>query len=337
LSRIALICPTRTRFHVDSEAEQGLGGIEGANIALGHALSRLGHEVVLHSRADAPRRSGALLNLPLEALEPGVFDVLIASNDARWLKGARDGARSVAWIHNPLSIEKAVRRGQFPPLLRLRPDAVFVGRKLMEGTSRLLPYGRRTVIGLGVDARFLAPREPGPREDAFVFASQRQRGLAPLLAAWRAAGRRRPPDAAFHVFGTERREMGMTESEAGLAGIVFHGRVTKDALLEAYAKARAMLIPGAMDETFCLAAAEAQCLGLPVVTMGIGSLSERVTDGVDGVLCGDHGAMVESALRLAADPALFARLSAGASAQRDRLRWDGVAAEWEALLAEPAA
>ena len=37
-----------------------------------------------------------------------------------------------------------------------------------------------------------------------------------------------------------------------------------------------MLVPGHKGEVFCLAAEEAKALCVPIVTMGFGSLSERV-------------------------------------------------------------
>ena len=47
-------------------------------------------------------------------------------------------------------------------------------------------------------------------------------------------------------------------------------------LLEELSKARVFLIPGHKAELFCLAAAEASQMCIPIVTLGYGCLSERV-------------------------------------------------------------
>ena len=45
-----------------------------------------------------------------------------------------------------------------------------------------------------------------------------------------------------------------------------------------------MLNPGHKGEVFCLAAEEAKELCIPIVTMGYGSLKERVDHGVTGYI-----------------------------------------------------
>ena len=47
-------------------------------------------------------------------------------------------------------------------------------------------------------------------------------------------------------------------------------------MIEDIKKSRIFLIPGHKAELFCLAAEEARELCVPIVTLGIGSLSERV-------------------------------------------------------------
>ena len=47
-------------------------------------------------------------------------------------------------------------------------------------------------------------------------------------------------------------------------------------LVEELSKARVFLIPGHKAELFCLAAAEASQMCIPIVTLGYGCLSERV-------------------------------------------------------------
>ncbi len=337
LSQIALICPTRTAFHIDSELETGLGGIEGANIALAKALASLGHEVVLYSRTDAERTSGTVRNVPISALDrpftgADQYEVVISSNDARYLAFGGQAALKIMWFHNPLAIEKAIRRRQIIPMFRHRPIGVFVGAGLLQRTTSLFPLSRRIEIGLGVDDVFLTADVSAPRQNRFVYASQSHRGLFPLMGAWQRALDRLPADAELHVFGTDVDHAGMSAEQLETARIVFHGRVLKTSLVSAYASARAMLVPGAEDETFCLAAAEAQAMGVPVITMGIGSLAERVQHGVNGLICNSHGHMIAEACRLIEQSAVATKLSEGALALRASLGWPGVALAWQNLI-----
>ena len=49
-------------------------------------------------------------------------------------------------------------------------------------------------------------------------------------------------------------------------------------------KSRVILLPGHKAELFCLAAEEARELCIPIVTLGIGCLKERVEHGVTGYI-----------------------------------------------------
>jgi glycosyltransferase involved in cell wall biosynthesis len=231
-----------------------------------------------------------------------------------------------------MAIEKAIRRSQISPLLRHRPDAVFVGSVAEKEMTALYPFRSRTVIPHGVSAAFLKADPQGPRHDHFVWASQKQRGLAQTLEAWKSHVAPQARDASFHVFGTRAGEMNLTDDEARLNRIVFHGSKRKDELAAFYASAKAMIYPGAPDETFCMAAAEAQAVGLPVITLGIGSLSERVQNGLNGFVCKNFREMAHHACRLMQDEELWRLLHEGALATAGLLTWERSAKLWEGLM-----
>jgi glycosyltransferase involved in cell wall biosynthesis len=200
--------------------------------------------------------------------------------------------------------------------------------------SALYPFGMRTVIPHGISEVFLQPLPHSPRKNHFVWASQMQRGLAKTLAAWKSHVAPHHGEASFHIFGTRAEELGMTPEEAGRSNIVFHGPTLKSAMAEFYNSAKAMIYPGAHDETFCMAAAEAQARGLPVITLGIGSLSERVQHGVNGMICRGYEELGVQACRLAKDDELWRLLHEGALRTAGLLTWQRAAKLWDALISD---
>jgi glycosyltransferase involved in cell wall biosynthesis len=98
--------------------------------------------------------------------------------------------------------------------------------------------------------------------------------------------------------------------------------------------ARVLLAPGHRSETFCLAAAEAIAMGVPVITRGIGALKERVRDGDTGYVCGSTAELARRTLALLTDDALWLRMQAEGLATRQNAGWDRIAQEWETLLVE---
>jgi glycosyltransferase involved in cell wall biosynthesis len=108
--------------------------------------------------------------------------------------------------------------------------------------------------------------------------------------------------------------------------------VPKPELAQKLRAARVMLYRGDANETFCLAVAEAQALGLPAVVMRLGSLPERVEDGVTGAVAQDEDAFVAAALALLRDDALWQSRHRAAIARQKGLSWDEAAARFEALI-----
>ncbi len=75
-------------------------------------------------------------------------------------------------------------------------------------------------------------------------------------------------------------------------------------------------------------------MGVPVVTLGIGSLRERVADGATGFICASWDEMAEKTLRILQEEALWSQLHSSGLATRAGNDWDRAAARWEAFAHE---
>src|SRR5258707_11811098 len=80
--------------------------------------------------------------------------------------------------------------------------------------------------------------------------------------------------------------------------------IGREALASALLCARVMLYRGDPGETFCLALAEAQAMGIPAVVRPLGSTPERVIDGVTGHVAEDDEGFAAAAVRLLRDDEL---------------------------------
>jgi len=93
-----------------------------------------------------------------------------------------------------------------------------------------------------------------------------------------------------------------------------------------------MLYRGDPGETFCLALAEAQAMGVPAVVKPLGSTAERVVDGVTGRVAKDDDAFVAAAIALLSDDRLWRSCHLAALERQRGLSWDAVGARFEALM-----
>ncbi len=262
-------------------------------------------------------------------------DISVAVNDARLLP--RGSAVPVVWFHNEVGLGRELRRGRLVALWRERPTAVFCGAWQEGQASRVLPFRRRVVIPHGVPGAILAAAPAVlPPAPEVLYTSQAYRGLAEVLALWRSRIAPENPAARFRAY-IAGDDVGRFQALAGgVPSIGIFPRVANAEMPDLFRGARLLIAPGHPSETFCLAAAEAIAMGVPVVTLGRGALAERVVEGKTGFVCRDFAAMATRSLALLADDALWLRMHAEGLATRAGGDWDHVAALWEAAFVQRA-
>ena len=327
-------------------AETGpLGGAETAFVALAEALAARGHTVAARSRCRAPLCHKGVGWAPLGDGVPQSCDLYIGNRGHRVIGLAPNARRRLFWLHNPARYLTKPR--VLWPLLRYRPTLVVTGRYHAGTVPAWVPRGGMEIIPYGVLEQFrhAAPREPPPPRA--IFTSNPLRGLDWLLDLW--VGRIAPqiPGAELHIYAgpaVYRGAVGEAAHEAGMAavlaradalrahGVRRHAPVGRDKLAEMLAGSRAMLYRGDPGETFCLALAEAQAMGVPAVVQPLGSVVERVVDGKTGRIAATDDDFAEAAVAVLRDDDLWRRWHHGALAMQLGLSWDTVAARYEALI-----
>ena len=324
-------------------AEAGpLGGAETAFVALAEALAAQGHQVEARSRCAAPLRHRDVAWAPLSSGVPTSCDLYIGNRGHRLIGLVKRPHRRVLWLHNPAQYLRKPRMAA--RIAWHRPLIVTTGAYHASTIPPWLIDGGRMVIPYGVLDRFrhAEPREPPPPRA--IFTSNPLRGLDWLLDLWIARIRPAVPGAELHVYAGTAVYGGVgkhaTAIDAVLAraaglkreGVFRHDPIGRGELIDVLSGARAMLYRGDVGETFCLALAEAQALGVPAVVTPLGSVGERVADGVSGRVAASDDAFVEAAIAVLRDDALWRRWHAGALASQRGLSWDEVAARYAALI-----
>ena len=163
----------------------------------------------------------------------------------------------------------------------------FAKRKFVEGG---LPAER-----LAVRPNFLAP-DPGPGDHSgehalFVGRLSEEKGIDDLLDAWDRLGERIP----LHVIG----EGPLSDRVAAAArsgGIVWHGRLKRQAVIGKMRDARFLVFPSRWYEGYPLVIVEAFATGMPVLASDLGAMRSMVSDRETGLRFrpGDPDALVRA-------------------------------------------
>jgi glycosyltransferase involved in cell wall biosynthesis len=317
--------------------EKPLGGVQSATVLLAEALAARSHQVTIRGMVTGNEKHFDVAYRPLMREPSGDYDIVIANRAPKLLRRAQ-GKRRFLWLHNPANYLRKPRHVW--PYLKYHPSVVFIGSYHHKTWLPWLPLFQPTVIPYGVGPPFTtaepASLPPPPRA---IFTSNPRRSLDWLLEIWIGHIRPRVPEAELHVFagrGTygSARDDALDKAvdlaaNAAAHGVVLHDPCAKDALANELRQSRVMLYRGDSGETFCGAAAEAQTMGVPLVTAGVGSLGERVTDGITGFVRDTQENFAEAAIALLTDDGLWRAQHEAALASRQANTWDHCARHWE--------
>jgi glycosyltransferase involved in cell wall biosynthesis len=92
-----------------------------------------------------------------------------------------------------------------------------------------------------------------------------------------------------------------------------------------------MLYLGDVGETFCLALAEAQAMGVPCVVRPVGAVGERVREGETGFIRATDAELADAAVALLRNDALWQHFSQNALNLRPHAGWAQAAQRFAAL------
>jgi glycosyltransferase involved in cell wall biosynthesis len=312
---------------------QSMGGIQSSTVQLAEELAKRGHDVFVFNDISSARREYGVHWRPIqEAFTKSRGEIGVAVANPKAFMGLPFRKR-IYWPRTPLRSWTQIRRGHVLPLLRSKPHFVLLGAYHSDQAPRWLPSSGRTIIQHGVQKDFFrdtpADQPPPPRA---IFASQPYRGLDWLLDLWGEI-KRQVPNATFDVFAPKAHEAAANAMRGAQHGVTFCGSLARPDLARELRAARVQLTPGHKHETYCAAAAEATVSGLPIVTLGLGSLSERVKDGETGFIARNKEEFIARTVAILSDDDLWRAMHRACLADNDTATWDVRAAEWEALFA----
>jgi len=99
----------------------------------------------------------------------------------------------------------------------------------------------------------------------------------------------------------------------------------KTTMVKDLLKSKVLLAPGHKGELYCIAAEEARELCIPIITLGIGSLSERVEHGITGFVAKNYDEFAYYTLEIFKDINLWKSLRNNLIKLRGSKKWDIVA------------
>ena len=235
-----------------------------------------------------------------EADEP---DFLISFSDANLLSLIK-AKKKFLWSHSIQTIEKFIRKGQFFAFYKNKPIVILEGKYHFNNRNIITSFFGKKILKLAPDYKFVNTEveiDVLPKKNA-IFTSRSDRNLDILIECWKIISKK-VSDCSLYInppynLSNEEKNMNIKIREKG----------DTNKLIDDLIKSRIMLNPGHKGEVYCLAAEEARELCIPIVTMGYGSLYERVEHGVTGYIANNKNEFINYSIDLMNNDKLYSKI-----------------------------
>jgi hypothetical protein len=317
--KICLLDKTNFEYSYDDLYSEKLRGAEMILINLSKNLSELGHQVFVINNCSKKvhmdkSNNWFNINMSNEVNLP-IFDVSISNADTNLLNLVQSKKKFII-SYSLQSIEKFLRKNQLFSYLKNKPKVLLLGNDHKTKRSRLLSLFGSVIIDLSIDDIFIKTTLLPSKEidsNLAIFSSRPERNSQLLLNIWR--------DKIFPNFRSGK--LLITENNKSFhdSNIMARKLGNQNDLINDLLRSRMFLVPGHKAELFCLAAEEARELCLPIVTLGIGSLKERVVHGETGFIAKNENQFANYVLELFKNDDLWTKLRNNLISKRGQNNW----------------
>ena len=297
---------------------KNIRGGENAIIHLSNELSKLGinTDVFNNSQSTIVINSVKWSNIN-QANKNLVYDLAFTNNDIR-LFDKIIAKKYVAFSHSIQSIEKFIRKRQLISYLKYKPKIVILGNYHKKNRNYLLKMFGIIDLQWAVDPLFLETKlDESLIDNRAIFTSRSDRNLDILIKIWKE--NIFPKNQSIKLYTTP---SDLIDEKYNIYARNFGDKTN---MVKELLKSKVLLVPGHKGEIYCIAAEEARELCIPIVTLGIGSLSERVNHGITGFVANNYEEFAYYTLKLFNDDKLWKNLRHNLIKLRGSKKWDKVA------------
>ena len=316
--KICFVDRTEFQYDYNSKYSPILRGAETALINLSEALSNLGHKITIINNC---KENKFINNVEWSNInyisKINKFDVVIANGDCRLFNYAK-ADNYILFSHSIQNLEKFLRKKQIFSYLKYKPKICFLGEYHKESWSKFLKIFGSIKLNWAVDDIFInSLLNENMETKQAIFTSKFDRNGELLVKIWNEYIQ--PKNKNLKLLITP------STNKNENPNIIDRHIGSQKNMLKDLLNSRVLLIPGHKAELFCLAAEEGRELCIPIVTMGIGSLKERVIHEKTGFIAKDNFEFANYTLELFNNNNLWFKIRNNLLKKRGKSNWEKIA------------
>ena len=207
-------------------------------------------------------------------------DIAIVNSDANYFKFV-NSKKNFLLSHSIQNLEKFIRHKQLSAFLKYKPVVLCFSNYHFSNRSFFTSmFGKKIIIPSIDDDFFNFNLKTNINKDA-IFYSRFDRNGQIVVDIWKRNYRKLYNNNKLFI------NSDLIDREQDLEKFNIYKKpyLEKNKLIEFLSNFRLLIVPGHKGEVFCNVAEEAKALCIPIVTMGIGALSERVRHNFNGFIC----------------------------------------------------
>ena len=230
-------------------------------------------------------------------------DVTIAFSDINLFNNFKS-KKKFLWSHSIQNLEKFIRKKQLLSYLKHKPVLILEGEFHFKNRSFVTSFFGKKILKLAPDYEFISESidvDFIPPKNC-IFTTKSDRNLNLLLNAWERIFLSNK-NAKLYI----NPPFNLNQNQSN-QNIFLREKGSKQKLISDLKNSRLMLVPGHKGEVYCLAAEEARELCIPIVTLGYGSLYERVIHNKTGFIAKNIDEFIYYSHKLLNDDNLYLQI-----------------------------
>ena len=312
--KICFLEKTKFKYNSRDLYSSKLRGAETVLINLSNALSKHGHKVTIINNCPKNEFINNICWKNVDEYnENESFDIVFSNNDTRLFNKIKS-SKKILISHSLHTLEKFIRKGQLISYIKHKPKVLLLSNYHKKKQSKLLSLFGNINCGWAVDDLFINYNlNENINNNQAIFTSKFDRNGDLLVNIWNNYIQPKNKDLKLLITPNNKNNHNPNIIERLIGD--------KIDMIKDLSNSRMLLIPGHKAELYCLAAEEGRELCIPIVTMGIGSLKERVIHGKTGLIAKNEKEFSEFILQLFRDNLLWNKFRSNLKKLRNKNNW----------------
>ena len=302
-------------YNHNSLNDNDIRGAERSVINLILRLNRLGHKITLLNNTNINVNFENIRSINIHNYNENTnYDLAITNNDLNNFKYIKS-TKKVAISHSVQTIEKFIRKNQLFSYLKYKPKIFLLGKYHKSKRNYFTRIFGHEIINWAVDDDFINSKLTNNIDHMkALFTSYPDRNLDKLVSIW----------TKYIFTQNDKLKLYTTPAPKNRKEFNIFNRKLSDRanLLYEILNTRVFLIPGHVAELYCIAAEEAKELCVPIVTLGIGALSERIVHGKTGLIAKNEKDFANFTLELFNNDSIWSEIRNNLINIRNSNNWD---------------